>query len=321
MTRGRIISPGPVLVAGGNGFLGHHVASRFAAAGYGVATASRQNGFDFRIGENVRRCLVQHEPSWIVNCAAHVGGIAYNSIAPVQIYEDNLLIGFHLLRESAAAGIDKFVNVMPNCTYPGVAEVYTEEEWWDGPLHETVLTYGMPRKALWVQGYSYRQAQNFTNIHLVLPNLYGPGDHFDEVRSHALGALIRKIVGAHEAGSESVVVWGTGKPIREWMYVEDAAEGIRIAAECYNDQGILNLGSGQGCSVADLARIIADEVGYAGKLLFDPDRPDGAPRKIIDPTRMRALLDWVPPTELRDGIRRTVDWYIALRTEGGARDA
>lgn len=303
-------------MAGGTGFLGTCVARKFQSAGHHVQVASRRTGVDFREPAATEALLGRLRPRWVVNCAAHVGGIAYNALKPTEIYEDNLLIGFNLLRASVASGVEKFINVMPNCTYPGVAEVYHEPEWWDGPMHPTVLTYGMPRKALWVQGWAHHQATGFNNIHLVLPNLYGPGDHFDPVRSHALGALIARIDEAAAKGAPEVVVWGTGRPVREWMFVEDAAEGVWRAAERYDSIEILNIGSGRGCTIGELAAIIAEALGFEGRLVFDASRPDGAPQKIIDARRMEAALGWHPATHLRQGIQETVEWFRSAGRPG-----
>ena len=299
-----------VLVAGGLGFLGANIAQKFKDKGYRVDVCSRRTGVDIRQYIQIDNLLKQLKPDIVVNCAAHVGGIAYNAQCPVAIYEDNLVIGFNLLRASVENKVHKFVNIMPNCTYPGVAEIYQEDMWWNGPMHDTVLTYGMPRKALWVQAWAYNMEQGFNSIHLVLPNLYGPRDHFDIVRSHALGALIRKIADAKLKNEPTVEIWGTGAPIREWMYVEDAAEGIVIATEEYNDIDILNLGIEKGCTIKELAEIIKEEVSWEGRFVFDVQRPDGAPRKILEVTKMRNKLNWAPPTDLREGIRKTVSWYM-----------
>ena len=178
-------------------------------------------------------------------------------------------------------------------------------------MHPTVLTYGMPRKSLWVQAWAYQQAFDFRSIHLILPNLYGPLDHFDIVRSHALGALIRKVVDAKRLGIGQVEVWGTGKPIREWMHVEDAARGIVLAAERYENIEVLNLGSGKGCSIRQLAEMVREAAGWAGQFVYDTARPDGAPKKILDTARMQAALGgWQPSVGLREGIAATVQWYM-----------
>lgn len=304
-----------VLVAGGHGFLGQHVVRAFAQRGYAVEVCSRRTGVDIRDLNRTLEYLGRIRPDIVINCAAHVGGIAYNAKCPVAICEDNLAIGLNLVRASAQCGIQKFVNIMPNCTYPGVADVYTESQWWDGAMHPTVVAYGMPRKALWVLTWAYAMERKFQSIHLVLPNLYGPHDHFDVVRSHALGALIKKVVAAKLAKDSTVEVWGSGAPVREWMYVEDAAEGIRVATEKSCDLEIMNLGSGTGCSVRDLAELITKAVGWEGDFVFDPSRPDGAPKKILDVSKMGRVLDWFPKVELEDGIARTVEWYLQHRQE------
>lgn len=307
-----------IAVAGGFGFLGSHVVDKLRDRGYETLAFSRATGVDIRLREQVTDFLVQNRPEVVVNCAAHVGGIAYNALAPVDIFEDNLLIGFNLVKACHSTGVKKLVNIMPNCTYPGVAEIYREDAWWDGEMHETVLTYGMPRKSIWVQCWAYKQKYGFSSIHIVLPNLYGPGDHFDPVRSHALGALIRKIVDAELSGNPTVEIWGTGTPVREWGYVEDAAAGIVTAMEKYDDIEIMNLGEGKGYTIAEIAEITRKSVGWKGRFVFDPSRPDGAPRKILDVSRMKRLLGWEPETTLEDGITKTVEWYMknVARTTG-----
>lgn len=298
------------VVLGGKGFLGANVVDAFRRAGHEAEPCSRRTGIDARQEPALTRYLEQIRPEILVNCAANVGGIAYNEKCPVAIYEDNLLLGCSILRATYRAGVKRLVNIMPNCTYPGEMELYTEARWWDGPMHPTVLTYGMPRKALWVQAWAYQQEYSFCSIHLILPNLYGPLDHFDPVRSHALGALISKVMEAQKSGANEVEVWGSGRPIREWMYVEDAAEGILRAGERYSDVEVLNLGSGLGCSVAELAAMIGELAGWKGRFVFDASRPDGAPRKILDVAKMQRILDgWRPATNLREGIAKTIAWY------------
>jgi GDP-L-fucose synthase len=305
-----------VVVLGGFGFLGACVAEAFKRKGYEVEACSRRSGVDARCEGELVAYLEQLGPEILVHCAAHVGGIAYNAQCPVAIYEDNLLIGYTALRAAYRARVGKFVNIMPNCTYPGELEPYSEPRWWDGPMHPTVLTYGMPRKALWVQAWAYQQEHRFCSIHLILPNLYGPRDHFDIVRSHALGALIRKVLDAKRQGQPQVEVWGTGKPVREWMYVEDAAEGIVLATEHFEDIEILNIGSGKGCSIRELAEIVREAVGWKGEFVYNATRPDGAPAKTLDVRKMCIVLgDWRPSTSLREGIAKTVAWCLAHSNE------
>jgi GDP-L-fucose synthase len=303
-----------VVVLGGSGFLGTAVTGAFKRRGFQVDVCSRRTGTDARQEQPLIAYLRRTHPDILVHCAAHVGGIAYNAKCPVGVFEDNLLIGYTLLRAARLANIKKIVNIIPNCTYPGEMDLYTELGWWDGPMHPTVLSYGMPRKALWVHALACQQESGQQSIHLVLPNLYGPGDHFDIIRSHALGALIRKIVDAKQAGIDEVEIWGTGNAIREWMYVEDAAEGIALATEFYNDIEILNLGCGRGCTIRELAEMVREAADWRGRFVFNTDRPDGAPRKIIDTRKMADTLGgWSPRTDLRAGIARTIEWYVKHR--------
>ena len=302
-----------VAVAGGFGFLGSNVVKKLQEKGHKAIPFSRRTGIDIRQYEKICGFLKDERPDVVINCAAHVGGIAYNRLKPVEIYEDNILIGFNVVKACYETGVEKLVNIMPNCTYPGVAEIYTESEWWDGPMHDTVLTYGMPRKAIWVQCWAYKQKYGFNSIHLVLPNLYGPGDHFDPIRSHALGALIKKIVDAKINNEKKVIIWGTGNPIREWGYVEDAAEGIVIAMDKYNDIEIMNIGEGRGYTIKEIAYMIREAVSWDGEFEFDTSRPDGAPKKILDVTKMKSILGWEPKTDIGEGIRKTVKWYMENR--------
>ena len=303
-----------VVVLGGSGFLGANVVDVFQRREYQVEACSRRSGVDARQERTLTAYLQRMKPDILVHCAAHVGGIAYNAKCPTAVFEDNLLLGYAVVRAACSAGIKKLVNIMPNCTYPGEMDLYTESRWWDGPMHPTVLTYGMPRKALWAHAWACQQESGFQSIHLVLPNLYGPRDHFDLIRSHALGALIRKVVDAKQTGRNEVEVWGTGNAIREWMYVEDAADGIVHATERYSEIEILNLAGGKGCSIRELAEMIAEAADWRGRFVFDAARPDGAPRKILDTAKMRSVLgDWKPHTKLREGIRHTVQWWMENR--------
>ena len=302
-----------VAVAGGFGFLGSRIVNQLCAKGYEVIAFSRQSGVDIREYDQVFGYLKEKSLDVVINCAAHVGGIAYNKLHPLEVYQDNLAIGHNLLKAAVEAGVSKFVNVVPNCTYPGLLDVYREREWWDGPMHETVLTYGMPRKALWVEAWAYQRVKNFNSIHLVLPNLYGPGDHFDEIRSHALGALVKKVIEAQVKGRGTIQIWGTGKPIREWGYVDDAAEGVVLAMEKYDEIGVMNIGEGKGYTITEIAEFIRDTSGWSGKFVYDKTRPDGAPKKVLDVSKMERVLGWSPITDIKTGIAKTVEWYKTHR--------
>lgn len=300
-----------VAVLGGGGFLGAHVVQAFARRGYEVEKCSRTTGVDARDERTLQAYLRRVQPDMLINCTHHGGGIAYNAQNPVAIFEDNLLTGFTALRAAAKSGVRKLVNVMGNSTYPGALDLHEESAWWNGALHPSVISSSMPRKAHWVQGWAHQNETGFCSIHLVLPNMYGPGDHTEPTRSHALAALIRKIWEAKQAGADKVEIWGTGKPIREWLYVEDAAEGIVLAAERYNEIEILNLGSGRGCSICELAEMIRSILDWPCDFVFDTSRPDGAACKVSDVRKMKAALGWFPPTGLREGLGKTIQWFLS----------
>lgn len=303
-----------ILVTGGTGFLGKHVVSTLQKQSnkYAVHSCSRSEGIDIRNYPQFEKFITSLNPDYVVHCAAHVGGIAYNELHPVAIFEDNVTIGLNLIKACHQAKIKHLINIMPNCTYPGHMSTYKEEDWWNGPIHKTVLTYGLPRKMVWGSCFCYKWQYDFKSIHLIFSNMYGPHDHFDPVRSHALGALIKKILAAQTDNLATVDIWGTGQPVREWLYVKDAAESITKVLEkleAFENNDIINIGIGKGISIADMANIIKEVVGWKGEFVFDSSKPDGAMQKILIVDKMRQLLDWAPPTNFRDGIEEAVKWY------------
>ncbi len=209
------------------------------------------------------------------------------------------------------SGVKRFVNPIANCSYPGhLTRDFKEEEWWNGPLHESVEVFGLVRKASWVQAWSYHKQYGLDTINLILPNMYGPGDHFDEIRSHALSALVMKFVEAKRNNAPEVVVWGTGKPVREWLYVDDGAEALVRVLHISPTIEPINVGVGNGISVLELAKLIKEVAGYPGKIVLDETKPDGAPYKTMDNSRLKKVFLWVPTTDLRMGIEKTVRWYL-----------
>lgn len=313
-----------VVVTGGFGFVGSHVVAALQRAGYDVIPCSRRTGLDLRDPQRSAEFFTRMKPALVVHGAAHVGGIAYNEHHAVEIFTDNLQISLSLASALQASGTTRLINVMPSCTYPGEKTLYTETEWWDGPIHPSVLSYGLSRKVLWGLTWAYGKQSELRALHLLLPNLYGPGDTCDPLRSHALAALIAKIVEAKRAAKPDVVVWGTGKPIREWLYVEDAAEAVRRSVQHFDrlsalQDGLLNIGTGRGVSVTHMAETIRKVVGWEGRLVYDTNRPDGAMVKLMDPTRMKAWLSWSPPTSFEEGVAKTVDWYRRHEESGSAR--
>ena len=300
-----------IFVAGGNGFLGKRVVKRLKEKNLNFISLSLRDGIDFRDFEQTKELFEKEKFDAVINCAVFVGGIQYGYERPGELFYSNILISTYLMEASRLTNVKRFINPISNCSYPArLTKDFKEVEWWDGPLHESVLAYGFVRKASWVQSWAYYKQYGFIAINLILPNMYGLGDHFDEKRSHALGALIMKFVEAKRKNHPQVVVWGTGKPIREWLYVDDGAEILIKSLEIEQTIEPINVGVGKGISILELAELIKEVVGYKGKLVLDTSKPDGAPYKTMDNTKLQNIFKWKPPTSLREGIEKTVEWYI-----------
>jgi len=301
-----------VFVPGGNGFLGKRVVNKLKEKGIDYVSLSLRDGYDFRDVKQARDLFERERFDALINCAAFVGGIQFGYEKPGEIFHNNILMSTNLMESARLTGIKRFVNPISNCSYPGhLTKDFKEEEWWDGQLDESVLVYGFVRKATWVQSWAYYKQYGFETVNLILPNMYGPGDHFEEKRSHALGALIMKFVEAKRKNLPDVIVWGSGKPVREWLFVDDGAEILVKALETGPIMDPINVGVGKGISVLELAELIRNIVGYKGKIVLDRSKPDGAPHKTMDNSKLKALFNWVPPTSLRNGIEQTVEWYIS----------
>ena len=299
-----------LFVPGGNGFLGKRVVKKLEERNIDHISLSLRDGYDFRNFEQTKELFEKDKFDAVINCAAFVGGIQYGYEKPGEIFYNNILMSTNLMEASRLIGVKRFINPISNCSYPAhLTRDFKEEEWWDGPLHESVLVYGFVRKASWVQSWAYYKQYDFITINLILPNMYGPGDHFEEKRSHALGALIMKFVEAKRKNLPSVLVWGTGKPIREWLYVDDGAEVLIKSLEIEPTIEPINVGVGKGISILELAELIKEVVGYKGEIVLDKSKPDGAPYKTMDNTKLKKIFKWEPPTTLREGIEKTVEWY------------
>lgn len=291
--------------------MGKRVIKRLKEDSFSYCTTSLSNGVDFRDRKQVQDFFDKERPDIVINCAAYVGGIKFGLEHEGEIYYNNILMNANLIDVSREHTVKRFINPISNCSYPDVTEKdFKEEEWWDGPLHPSVLVYGFAKKATWVQSYAYHNQFGMDFINLLVPNMYGPGDHFEEVRSHALGALIMKIVEAKKAGKPEVIVWGTGKPVREWLYVDDCVEILLRSMNIDAISEPINIGQGRGVSIKEMAEIIQQVAGYEGKLVFDASKPDGAPYKIMNVEKMKKIFNWVPETKLEDGIKQTVQWYL-----------
>ena len=299
-----------VLVTGGGGFLGGRVVDRLRSSGCRDVLAPRSSEYDLRNGGDIERLYEAVRPTMVLHLAAVVGGIGANRERPAEFFYDNLLMGVQLLDRAWRAGIPKFVAIGTVCAYPKLAPVpFSEDDLWNGYPEETNAAYGLAKKMLLVQSQAYRQQYGYNSIFLLPVNLYGPGDNFDPRSSHVIPALIRKCVDAVEGGDQRIEVWGDGTPTREFLYVDDAAEGILLAAERYDSSDPVNLGSGHEISITDLVHQIAKEVGFTGQIVFDPSKPNGQPRRQLDVRRAAERFGFRARTPFDEGLRKTVDWY------------
>jgi len=302
-----------VLVTGGAGFLGSHVVDSLSKAGCREIIVPRRHDYDLVSGADVRRLVRDAEPDVVIHLAARVGGIGANRDHPADFFYDNLMMGTQMLHESWRAGARKFVAVGTVCAYPKHTPTpFREERLWDGYPEETNAPYGLAKKMLLVQAQAYRQQHGFNAIYLLPVNLYGPGDNFDPADSHVIPALIRKFVDARNRGARAVEVWGTGRATREFLYVQDAADGIVLAAARYDGAEPVNLGSGMEISIRDLAETIARITGFDGKIIFDASKPDGQPRRRLDTQRAADWFGFRARTPSADGLRSTVEWYLQV---------
>ena len=303
-----------VLVTGGGGFLGRHVLARLAMSGASNVAAPRSSAHDLRTREGIDAALAEARPDIVIHLAAVVGGIGANRENPGRFFYENAIMGIQLIEQARLAGVTKFVTVGTVCAYPKFTPVpFHEEDIWAGYPEETNAPYGLAKKMLLVQGQAYREQYGFDVIHLIPVNLYGPGDNFDPASSHVIPALIKKAVDAREAGASHIEVWGTGQASREFLYVEDAAEGIVLATERYDGSEPVNLGVGREISIRDLTQTIVGLTGFRGEVRWDASKPDGQPRRALDTSRAKDRFGFVARTSFEDGLRRTVDWYEQTR--------
>jgi GDP-L-fucose synthase len=300
-----------VLVTGGHGFLGRRVVERLRALGCAHVAAPRSAEHDLRRLDHIERVYENVRPSLVLHLAAVVGGIGANRERPAEFFYDNLVMGVQLLDRAWRAGIPKFVAVGTVCAYPKFAPVpFSEDDIWNGYPEETNAPYGLAKKMLLVQSQAYRDQYGYNSIFLLPVNLYGPGDNFDPRSSHVIPALIRKCVEAVEKGDSSIEVWGDGTPTREFLYVDDAVEGILLAAEKYDSSDPVNLGSGVEISIADLVKKVAAAAGFTGRIVFDASKPNGQPRRQLDTRRAQERFGFRARTSFDEGLKQTVDWYL-----------
>ena len=308
-----------IAVTGGGGFLGSAVVQRLRDRGCREVFVPRSKDCDLRDRDAIVRLYKDTRPQVVIHLAAVVGGIGANRANPGRFFYDNAIMGIQLMEYARQFGVDKFVVAGTICAYPKHTPIpFREDDLWNGYPEETNAPYGLAKKMLLVQAQAYRAQYGFNAIYPMLVNLYGPNDNFDLESSHVIPALIRKCVEAKENDRREIVLWGDGSPTREFLYVEDAAESLLLATERYDASEPVNIGSGEEIAIRDLARIIASEVGFKGEIAWDASKPNGQPRRCLDVERARRLLGFRAAYSLRDGLARTVAWFLTRRQEASA---
>jgi GDP-L-fucose synthase len=304
-----------VVVTGGAGFLGSFVTEKLRQRGAKEVFIPKIEDFDFVQLKDIHRMLDEARPDLIIHLAALAGGIGANRARPAEFYYVNMIMGVQLMHEAWKFGVQKFLALGTICAYPKFTPVpFREENLWDGYPEETNAPYGLAKKMLLVQAQAYREQYGFNAIYLLPVNLYGPRDNFDLETSHVIPALIRKCLEAQDRGEKQVVLWGDGSPTREFLYVEDAAEGILLAAERYNGSEPVNLGSGMEIRIKDLAELISRLTGFNGELVWDTTKPNGQPRRVLDTNRAEQYFGFRAQTPFEDGLRWTIEWYREHRS-------
>jgi GDP-L-fucose synthase len=300
-----------VVVTGGAGFLGQAVVRFLEARGARNIFVPRSKAYDLREMDDVKRLLTDARPDLIIHLAAVVGGIGANRENPGKFFYDNLIMGVQLMDQARRAGVKKFVAVGTICAYPKFTPVpFKEDDLWNGYPEETNAPYGLAKKMLLVQAQAYRQQYGFNAIYLLPVNLYGPGDNFSPESSHVIPALIKKCIDAIRQENREIVVWGTGKATREFLYVDDAARGIVLAAEKYDKSDPVNLGAGFEIAIKDLVSLIVKLTGFKGKVVWDKAKPDGQPRRCLDVARAEQEFGFTAKTKFEKGLKETIAWYL-----------
>jgi len=303
-----------ITITGGKGFLGKHLIRKFQERDFRNIAIADLPDYNLVSPEDVKKLYDETRPDIVVHLAAKVGGIGFNQENPASLFYDNLMMGVQLIHEGYLRRIEKFVAIGTICAYPKFTPVpFKEENLWNGYPEETNAPYGLAKKMMLVQSQAYRQQYGFNSIFLLPVNLYGPGDNFDPRSSHVIPALIKKCADAIENHAEEITVWGTGQATREFFFVEDAAEAIVLATESYNKSEPVNIGPGFEISIKDLVALIAELTDFKGKITWDPAKPDGQPRRMLDTTRAFQEFGFKAKTGFREGLKKTIDWYRADR--------
>ena len=297
-----------ILLIGSSGFLGKNVFDKINKENEVHIIAGKKDCDVSNIDE-LRSCTVDLDFDYIINCAAFVGGIAYGYKYPAEMLAINSKISNNVYEVAKEKSVKMLVNPIPNCVYPGHLDTYKEENLWEGPPHESVFYYALAKRMSIALGSSYHAQHNLSSSSVIMSNMYGPNDHFEESRSHAMGALINKIYTAKLKNEKTVDVWGSGNQIREWLYVEDGADALIKCMDLSDGNYLFNIGIGKGISIIDLANLIKDYVGWDGEFILDTTKPEGVLEKKVDGSMGKDTINWSPKFNLDDGVKRTVEWY------------
>jgi GDP-L-fucose synthase len=304
-----------IVVTGGSGFLGSRIVEKLRALRPKEIVIPRKSEYDLVDRDKVIRLYEQTKPEVVIHLAGNVGGIGANRASPGVFFYDNLMMGAQMMEYARRYGVEKFVGIGTICAYPKWAPVpFKEEDLWNGYPEETNAPYGLAKKMLLVQAQAYREQYGFNAIHLLPVNLYGPGDNFDANTSHVIPAIIRKCEEARRQNTNQVVLWGSGEPTREFLFVNDAAEAIVLATERYNEGAPVNIGSGTEIRIRDLAQLIGRLTGFQGEFVWDRSKPDGQPRRQLDTTKAEKLFGFRARTGFEDGLRQTIEWFRGNQT-------
>jgi GDP-L-fucose synthase len=307
-----------VLLTGGRGFFGRRIAQSLAARGFSVSTPGRPE-FDLLDRDSVIRTFRQLKPDIVVHSAAYYGGLGICVAEPVRIFRDNILMALNVFEAAGLAGVKRFMSIGSACAYAGnVAGDMKEEDFWAGPLHPSVEAYGFVKKVHQVGLNAYKRQYGIEGQFPIITNLYGEHDVFTEYRSHVVAALIKRFADAVESKASEVVCWGTGSPVREFIYVGDAAEAVARLLETDHMEPV-NIGTGVGTTIKELSERVAHYTGFRGSIVWDAGKPDGVQRKVLDVSRMKQVLGWTPPNSLDSGLDKTIRWYLANKESADAR--
>ena len=299
-----------ILLIGSQGFLGSHVKNLLDQNHENYQEIKNKKDVDIRNLEEFDKFVRQNEFKSIINCSAFVGGIAFGYKYQADLLQINSLMAVNIYEIAKKYKIEKVINPISNCVYPGHLELYEEKNFWNGPPHESVFNYGLSKRLMVGLGESFYQQYGITTSNVIMSNMYGPHDHFEEERSHALGAIIKKVSDAKKSQSKSIEIWGTGKPIREWLYVEDGAKALVNSLNLNDGSYLFNVGINKGSSINEISDMISHAFNWDGNFVYDSSKPDGVMKKTVNGDYGKRLLDWAPEVKLNDGIKKTVDWYI-----------